>query len=92
MVAMFLFACLPLLALGAQPFGAVSAWFPAILIGQAGGLHGRFLLLRRRRSPRLGLHEGTRAEGEKGDALTDGGRRLGRGGFLGEKNAIIRFK
>lgn len=35
MVAMFLFACLPLLALGAQPLGAVSAWFPAILIGLA---------------------------------------------------------
>ena len=35
MVAMFLFACLPLLALGAQPLGAVSAWFPAILIGFA---------------------------------------------------------
>ena len=35
MVAMFLFACLPLLALGAQPLGSVSAWFPAILIGFA---------------------------------------------------------
>ena len=35
MVAMLLFACLPLLALGAQPLGAVSAWFPAILIGFA---------------------------------------------------------
>lgn len=35
MVAMLLFACLPLLALCAQPLGAVSAWFPAILIGCA---------------------------------------------------------
>ncbi len=35
MVAMFIFACFPLLALGAQPLGAVSAWFPAILIGLA---------------------------------------------------------
>ena len=35
MVAMFLFACLPLLALGAQPLGAYSAWWPAILIGLA---------------------------------------------------------
>ena len=35
MVAMFLFACLPLLALGAQPLGAYSAWFPAVLIGIA---------------------------------------------------------
>ena len=35
MVAMFVFACLPLLALGAQPLGTVSAWFPAILIGLA---------------------------------------------------------
>ena len=35
MVAMFLFACLPLLALGAQPLGTFSAWFPAILIGLA---------------------------------------------------------
>ena len=35
MVAMFLFACLPLLALGAQPLGAFSAWWPAILIGCA---------------------------------------------------------
>ena len=31
MVAMFVFACFPLLALGAQPLGSVSAWFPAIL-------------------------------------------------------------
>ena len=35
MVAMFIFACFPLLALGAQPLGTVSAWFPAILIGLA---------------------------------------------------------
>lgn len=35
MIAMFLFACLPLLALGAQPLGAYSAWWPAILIGIA---------------------------------------------------------
>ena len=35
MIAMFLFACLPLLALGAQPLGAFSAWWPAILIGIA---------------------------------------------------------
>ena len=35
MVAMFLFACLPLLALGAQPLGKFSAWWPAILIGFA---------------------------------------------------------
>ena len=35
MVAMFLFACLPLLALGAQPLGGFSAWWPAILIGCA---------------------------------------------------------
>ena len=35
MIAMFLFACLPLLALGAQPLGGFSAWWPAILIGFA---------------------------------------------------------
>ena len=35
MVAMFLFACFPLLALGAQPLGKFSAWWPAILIGCA---------------------------------------------------------
>jgi ACS family hexuronate transporter-like MFS transporter len=35
MIAMFIFACLPLLALGAQPLGAISAWFPAVLIGIA---------------------------------------------------------
>lgn len=35
MIAMFIFACFPLLALGAQPLGAYSAWWPAILIGLA---------------------------------------------------------
>ena len=35
MVAMFLFACLPLVALGAQPLGRFSAWWPAVLIGVA---------------------------------------------------------
>ena len=35
MVSMFIFACFPLLALGAQPLGAFSAWWPAILIGLA---------------------------------------------------------
>ena len=35
MAAMFIFACFPLLALGAQPLGAYSAWWPAILIGLA---------------------------------------------------------
>ena len=35
MVAMFVFACFPLLALGAQPLGAFSAWWPAVLIGLA---------------------------------------------------------
>ena len=35
MVAMFIFACFPLLALGAQPLGEYSAWWPAILIGLA---------------------------------------------------------
>ena len=35
MVAMFVFACFPLLALGAQPLGSLSAWFPAVLIGLA---------------------------------------------------------
>ena len=35
MIAMFIFACLPLLALGAQPLGSISAWFPAVLIGIA---------------------------------------------------------
>ena len=35
MVSMFIFACFPLLALGAQPLGAFSAWWPAVLIGLA---------------------------------------------------------
>jgi len=35
MLSMFFFACLPLLALGAQPLGKFSAWWPAILIGFA---------------------------------------------------------
>ena len=35
MIAMLVFACFPLLALGAQPLGAYSAWWPAILIGLA---------------------------------------------------------
>jgi ACS family hexuronate transporter-like MFS transporter len=35
MVSMFIFACFPLLALGAQPLGGFSAWFPAVLIGLA---------------------------------------------------------
>jgi len=35
MLSMFIFALFPLLALGAQPLGAYSAWWPAILIGFA---------------------------------------------------------
>ena len=36
MVAMFIFACFPLLAIGAQPLGiGVSVWFTAVLIGFA---------------------------------------------------------
>ena len=35
MIAMFIFACLPLFALGSQPLGVYSAWWPAILIGIA---------------------------------------------------------
>ena len=35
MVAMFIFACFPLMTLAAQPLGAYSAWWPAILIGLA---------------------------------------------------------
>lgn len=35
MISMFVFACFPLLALGAQPLGQFSAWWPAILIGLA---------------------------------------------------------
>lgn len=37
--AMFLFALLPLLALGAQPLGAYSYWFPILIIGIAGAAH-----------------------------------------------------
>ena len=36
MRAMLLFACLPVLALFAQPLGAYSAWWPAIIIGLVG--------------------------------------------------------
>ena len=39
MRAMFIFACLPLLGLLAQPLGAYSAWWPAILIGLLGAGH-----------------------------------------------------
>ena len=35
MVSMLIFACFPLLALGAQPLGSYSAWFSAIIIGLA---------------------------------------------------------
>lgn len=35
MVAMLVFACFPLFALGAQPLGSFSPWWPAILIGLA---------------------------------------------------------
>lgn len=35
MIAMFIFACLPLFALGSQPLGVYSAWYPAVLIGIA---------------------------------------------------------
>ncbi len=35
MLAMFAFACLPLVVLFAQPLGSASAWFPAVLIGVA---------------------------------------------------------
>ncbi len=35
MAALFIFACLPLLALFAQPLGASSAWWPVVLIGLA---------------------------------------------------------
>ena len=35
MRAMLFFACIPLLALAAQPLGTFSAWYPAILIGLA---------------------------------------------------------
>jgi ACS family hexuronate transporter-like MFS transporter len=39
MRAMLMFACLPLLGLFAQPLGAISAWWPAILIGLLGAGH-----------------------------------------------------
>ena len=35
MLSMFIFALFPLLALGAQPLGSYSAWWPAVLIGFA---------------------------------------------------------
>lgn len=39
MRAMFIFACFPILALVAQPLGAYSAWWPAIIIGLVGAGH-----------------------------------------------------
>lgn len=39
MIAMLIFAFLPLLALFAQPLGGFSAWWPAIIIGIAGAGH-----------------------------------------------------
>ena len=39
MRAMLIFACLPVLGLFAQPLGAISAWWPAILIGLLGAGH-----------------------------------------------------
>ena len=39
MRAMLIFAFFPLFALFAQPLGATSAWFPAIIIGLAGAGH-----------------------------------------------------
>ena len=39
MLAMLLFAFFPLVALAAQPLGAMSPWWPAILIGIAGAGH-----------------------------------------------------
>lgn len=39
MLAMLIFAFLPLLALFAQPMGSYSAWWPAIIIGLAGAGH-----------------------------------------------------
>jgi len=39
MLAMLLFAFMPLVALAAQPLGSFSAWWPAILIGIAGAGH-----------------------------------------------------
>jgi len=39
MLAMFIFACFPVLALFAQPMGQYSAWWPAIIIGIVGAGH-----------------------------------------------------
>lgn len=39
MRAMLIFAFFPLFALFAQPLGATSAWFPAVIIGLAGAGH-----------------------------------------------------
>ena len=39
MLAMLIFAFFPLVALAAQPLGAMSPWWPAILIGLAGAGH-----------------------------------------------------
>lgn len=39
MLSMLIFAFFPLLALFAQPLGAISAWWPAIIIGLAGAGH-----------------------------------------------------
>ena len=39
MVSMLLFACVPLCALGAQPLGRLSAWWPVVLIGVAAAGH-----------------------------------------------------
>lgn len=39
MLSMLIFAFFPLLALFAQPLGAMSAWWPAIIIGLAGAGH-----------------------------------------------------
>ena len=39
MRAMFVFALFPLLAIFAQPLGAISYWFPVVIIGLAGAAH-----------------------------------------------------
>ena len=39
MRAMLIFACFPVLGLFAQPLGAYSAWWPAVLIGLLGAGH-----------------------------------------------------
>lgn len=39
MRAMFIFALIPLLTLAAQPLGAISYWWPVIIIGLAGAAH-----------------------------------------------------